>query len=62
LIVCLIRATTSEERGNLTMEHEGAYLGAFDQALAAHNNRGIVILSAPETRSAPRFFPECWTA
>jgi acyl CoA:acetate/3-ketoacid CoA transferase len=41
--VAIIRATTSDERGNLTMEHEGAYLGAFDQALAARNNRGIVI-------------------
>src|SRR6202048_1583192 len=41
--VAIIRATTSDEHGNLTMEHEGAYLGAFDQALAARNNRGIVI-------------------
>jgi propionate CoA-transferase len=41
--VAIIRATTSDERGNLTMEHEGAYLGAYDQALAARNNRGIVI-------------------
>jgi propionate CoA-transferase len=41
--VAVIRATTADERGNLTMEHEGAYLGALDQALAARNNRGIVI-------------------
>ena len=41
--VAIIRATTADEHGNLTMEHEGAYLGAFDQALAARNNRGIVI-------------------
>ena len=41
--VAVIRATTSDEHGNLTMEHEGAYLGALDQALAARNNRGIVI-------------------
>jgi acyl CoA:acetate/3-ketoacid CoA transferase len=41
--VAIIRATTSDERGNLTMEHEGAYLGALDQALAARSNRGIVI-------------------
>jgi propionate CoA-transferase len=41
--VAIIRATTADERGNLTMEHEGAYLGALDQALAARNNRGIVI-------------------
>jgi acyl CoA:acetate/3-ketoacid CoA transferase len=39
----IIRGTTADERGNLTMEHEGAPLGAYDQALAAHNNGGIVI-------------------
>lgn len=41
--VALIRATTADERGNLSMEHEGSYLGALDQALAAHNNGGVVI-------------------
>ena len=41
--VAIIRATTADERGNLTYEHEGAYLGGMDQALAAHNNGGIVI-------------------
>jgi acyl CoA:acetate/3-ketoacid CoA transferase len=41
--VSIIRATTADERGNLTYEHEGAYLGALEQALAARNNGGIVI-------------------
>lgn len=41
--VTIIRATTADERGNLTYEHEGAYLGGLDQALAARNNDGIVI-------------------
>ncbi|MGZ2483101.1 propionate CoA-transferase [Rhizobium pisi] len=41
--VAIIRATTADERGNLTYEHEGAYLGGLDQALAARNNGGIVI-------------------
>ena len=41
--VAIIRATTADEQGNLTYEHEGAYLGAMDQALAARNNGGIVI-------------------
>ncbi len=42
-LVTIIRATTADERGNLTYEHEGAYLGGLDQALAARNNGGIVI-------------------
>jgi acyl CoA:acetate/3-ketoacid CoA transferase len=41
--VAIIRSTTADEYGNLSIEHEGAPLGAYDQALAAHNNRGIVI-------------------
>jgi acyl CoA:acetate/3-ketoacid CoA transferase len=41
--VAIIRATTADEHGNLTYEHEGAYLGAFDQALAARNHGGIII-------------------
>jgi propionate CoA-transferase len=41
--VAIIRATTADEHGNLTMEHEGAYLGAFDQALAARNSGGVVV-------------------
>ena len=43
LDVSIIRATTADERGNLTYEHEGAYLGGLEQALAARNNGGIVI-------------------
>ena len=34
--VAIIRATTADERGNLSYEHEGAYLGPLDQALAVH--------------------------
>jgi propionate CoA-transferase len=41
--VAIIRATTADERGNLTYEHEGGYLGPLDQALAVRNNGGIVI-------------------
>ena len=41
--VAIIRATTADERGNLSFEQEGAYLGAMEMALAAHNNGGIVI-------------------
>ena len=41
--LAFIRATTADTRGNLSYEHEGALLGALDQALAARNNGGIVI-------------------
>lgn len=41
--VAIIRATTADERGNLSFEHEGAYLGAMEMALAAHNSGGLVI-------------------
>lgn len=41
--VAIIRATTADERGNLTFEHEGGILGPLDQALAVRNNGGLVI-------------------
>src|SRR5215470_6850737 len=41
--VAVIRATTADERGNLSFEHEGGLLGPLDQALAVRNNGGIVI-------------------
>ena len=30
--VCILRATTADENGNLTYEHEGAYLGGLEIA------------------------------
>ncbi|MCV6576639.1 MAG: acyl CoA:acetate/3-ketoacid CoA transferase [Cohaesibacter sp.] len=44
--VAIIRGSTADERGNLTFENEGAYLGAMEMALAAHNNGGLVIAQA----------------
>jgi len=41
--VAIVRATTADERGNLSCEHEGAFLGALEQAIAARNNGGVVI-------------------
>jgi len=41
--VAIIRATTGDQKGNLSFESEGAYLGAMEMALAAHNRGGIVI-------------------
>src|SRR6478736_1799338 len=41
--IAIIRATTADERGNLSFEHEGALLGPIEQALAVRNNDGLVI-------------------
>lgn len=41
--VCILRATTADEHGNLTYEHEGAYLGGLEQAIATRNHGGLVI-------------------
>jgi propionate CoA-transferase len=41
--VAIIRGSTSDHRGNMTFGQEGAYLGAMELALAAHNTGGIVI-------------------
>lgn len=42
--VAIIRATSADEKGNLSFEHEGGLLGALDQALAVRNNGGTVIV------------------
>lgn len=41
--VGIVRGTSADPDGNVSMEHEGAPLGALDVALAAHNSGGIVI-------------------
>ncbi|HQY32187.1 MAG TPA: CoA-transferase, partial [Thermomicrobiales bacterium] len=50
--VAIIRATTADEFGNLTFEHEGAYLGAMDQALAARTNGGTIIAQVKRITAA----------
>lgn len=47
--VAIIRATTADEHGNLTYEHEGAYLGGLDQAIAVRNHGGLVIAQVKRT-------------
>ncbi len=44
--VGIIRGSVADENGNLSFEQEGAYLGAMEVAMAAHNNGGIVIAQA----------------
>jgi acyl CoA:acetate/3-ketoacid CoA transferase len=56
--VALIRGTTADEYGNLSYEHEGAYLGALDQALAARNNGGIVIAQVKRLTAEGTLHPQ----
>jgi propionate CoA-transferase len=55
--VCILRATTADETGNLTYEHEGAYLGGLDQAIAARNNGGLVIAQVKRVTAAGSLRP-----
>jgi propionate CoA-transferase len=55
--VAIIRATTADENGNLSFEHEGAYLGPLDQALAVRNNGGIVIAQVKRVARAGSLQP-----
>lgn len=55
--VALIRATTADENGNLTFEHEGALLGAMEMALAAHNSGGVVIAQVKRVAARGTFRP-----
>jgi propionate CoA-transferase len=56
--VAIIRGTTADEHGNIATEHEGAYLGAFDQALAARNNGGIIIAQVKRMAAAGSLMPQ----
>src|SRR5205823_14416298 len=56
--VAIIRATTADEWGNLTYEHEGSKLGALDQAYAAHNNGGVVIAQVKRMAAAGTLAPQ----
>ena len=56
--VALIRGTTADERGNISTEHEGGFLGIYDQALAAHNNGGIVIAQVKRVARAGTLAPQ----
>ncbi len=50
--VALIRATTADDRGNLSMEHEPASLTALAQAAAARASGGIVIAQVKRTAAS----------
>jgi acyl CoA:acetate/3-ketoacid CoA transferase len=56
--VAIIRGTTADEFGNISMEHEGAFLGAYDCALAARNHRGAVIAQVKRLTTAGAQHPQ----
>ncbi len=55
--IAIIRATTADENGNLTYEHEGATLGAMEMALAARNSGGIIIAQVKRIAKAGSLKP-----
>src|SRR5713101_3308011 len=55
--VAIIRATTADERGNLSYEHEGGILGPLDQALSVRNNGGLVIAQVKRLAAAGSLRP-----
>jgi propionate CoA-transferase len=55
--VAIIRATTADEHGNLSYEHEGGVLGPLDQALSVRNNGGIVIAQVKRLAAAGSLRP-----
>ncbi|HUG62361.1 MAG TPA: acyl CoA:acetate/3-ketoacid CoA transferase [Methylomirabilota bacterium] len=56
--IAIIRATTADERGNLSYEHEGAFLGPLDLAMAVHNNGGVVIAQVKRVAQAGTLNPQ----
>ena len=50
--VAIIRGTTADARGNVSMEHEAAPLGALDLALAARSAGGLVIAQVKRLETA----------
>ncbi len=55
--VALIRGTTADVHGNLTLEHEGVVLAVLAQAMAAHNSGGTVIAQVQRVAAAGTLDP-----
>jgi acyl CoA:acetate/3-ketoacid CoA transferase len=56
--VGIVRGTTADENGNVSMEHEGAYLGNVEVALAARNSGGIVIAQVKRITARGSIHPQ----
>jgi propionate CoA-transferase len=56
--VCFIRGTTSDEKGNLTLEQEPAFLEVLPMAMATRNSGGIVIAQVKRLAQAGTLHPK----
>jgi acyl CoA:acetate/3-ketoacid CoA transferase len=56
--VAIIRGTTADTHGNVTMEHEGVVLAVLAQAMAAHNSGGKVIAQVKRVAAAGTLDPQ----
>jgi propionate CoA-transferase len=56
--VAIIRGTTADAHGNLTLEHEGVCLAVLSQAMAAHNCGGTVIAQVKRVAAAGTLNPQ----
>jgi len=56
--VAIIRGTTADTHGNISMEHEGVSLAVLAQAMAAHNSRGKVIAQVKRIAAAGTLNPQ----
>jgi propionate CoA-transferase len=58
LNICFIRATTADEKGNLSLEQEPAFLEVLPMAMATRNSGGIVIAQVKRLAQAGTLPPK----
>jgi acyl CoA:acetate/3-ketoacid CoA transferase len=56
--VAIIRGTTADTHGNMTLEHEGTFMGVLPQAMAARNCGGKVIAQVKRVVAAGTLHPQ----
>ena len=59
LHVALLRGTTADVDGNVTMEKEALFLESFAIALAAHNSGGLVLVQVERLAEKNSLHPRC---